>query len=585
MSFSFLTGSRGYYLALAAGTVVALTTLGFGFFADDYLHFVTVEGHNDLGSPFDVFVFGNGNTEAMRPYIEKGPYPWFMDLEFKGHFFRPLSSFLMALDYQVFGHCAPAFHAHSILWYILLCLAAMLILRRSLPPAIGVLALLLFVLDESHILPAGWWANRNSVIAVALGFLGVAAHLRWREEQWRPGIFLSLAGYAGGLLASETALGALAYVLAYELFGAQKGIRARFRAAAPVFVIAVGYYAFYRFNGYGAANSELYLDPGTNLPGYLMAAPGRFLMHMGGQFFMLPCEATFLRPSLEPVFIVMGLGALIIMGFALHVLWPGFEERERRALRWLIPGALIATLPSLAAIVNARVLLAPSLGGAAVIAVMIVHAWRMKGTATVAVLKRRLVRGLMWLFIILHLGVSAILWPAQVAGLRLLMGHLNAIMRSIEMDEERIAESQVLVVNAPDPYTGVYPVMLRYFDGLPQANSWWLLSMAPFTHRLTRTGDRELELEIVNGQLCTTLIEKLFRSPERPMRPGDRHDLKGLIITVLETGDSGPSRLRLEFEESPESDRYQILVFRNGGYRRIRPPEMGTSLELPYSLP
>jgi len=95
MSFSFLTGSRGYYLALAAGTVVALTTLGFGFFADDYLHFVTVEGHNDLGSPFDVFVFGNGNTEAMRPYIEKGPYPWFMDLEFKGHFF---SAAVIVLD-------------------------------------------------------------------------------------------------------------------------------------------------------------------------------------------------------------------------------------------------------------------------------------------------------------------------------------------------------------------------------------------------------------------------------------------------------------------------------------------------------
>lgn len=87
MSSSFLTGSRGYYLALAAGMVVALTTLGFGFFADDYLHIVTVEGHNDLGSPFNVFIFGNGNAEAMRPYIEKGPYPWFMDLEFKAHFF------------------------------------------------------------------------------------------------------------------------------------------------------------------------------------------------------------------------------------------------------------------------------------------------------------------------------------------------------------------------------------------------------------------------------------------------------------------------------------------------------------------
>ncbi len=585
MSLSYFTGSRGYYFGVVTGAAIALTTLGFGFFADDYLHFVTVQGDNDLGSSFDVFVFGNGNTEEMQPYIEKGPFPWFMDLEFKAHFFRPLSSILMALDYTLFGHYAPAFHAHSILWYSLLCLAAMLILRRSLPPAIGVLALFLFVLDESHIIPAAWWSNRNAVIAVALGFLGVAAHLRWREDNWRPGLLLSLAGYTGGLMASESALGPLAYVLAYEIFGARDSMGIRFRAVLPASLLAVGYYAFYRLNGYGVTNSELYLDPGTNLTGYLAAAPGRFLMHMGGQFFMIPSDVTLLLPALEPVFIVLGLGAFIIIGFALHELWLGFEERERRALRWLIPGALIATLPSLVAIVNARVLLAPSLGGGAVIAVMVVHAWRMKDTKNVAAHKRRLLRGLMWMFIVMHLGFSALLWPVQVAGIRLLMGHLNAIMRTIDMDEGHIAESQVLVVNAPDPYTGVYPVMLRYFDGLPQAGAWWLLSMAPFTHRLTRTGDVELELEIVDGQLGITPIEKLFRSADRPLRPGDRHDLNGLIITVLETGNSGPSRLRLEFAEPPENDRYQILVFRDGGYHRILPPDMGETIHLPYAFP
>lgn len=306
----------------------------------------------------------------------------------------------------------------------------MLILRRSLPASVGVLALFLFVLDESHTIPAAWWSNRNSLIAVGLGFLGLAAHLRW-----------------------------------------------------------------------------------------------------------------------------------------------------------IVPGALIAMLPSLAAIVNARVLLAPSLGGAVIIAVIVVHAWRLKGASAATPLKRRLLRCLMWVFIAMHLAVSTVLWPVQLVALPALMNHLNGIMRSTDLDETRIAQSQVLVINAPDPYTGVYTVMLRYFDELPRAKSWWLLSMAPFTHKVTRTGEREMEVEIVEGQLCTTLIEQLFRSKDNPLRPGEQFDLKGLIITVLETGDTGPSRIGLEFAEPPESDRYQILVFRNGRYERIVPPALGDSLVLPFSLP
>lgn len=107
MSLSSLAGPRGYYLAVALAVVISLPTLGFGFFVDDYVHLATVEGHNAMGSPWDIFVFGTGDREEMRPYLEAGPFPWFMDPEFKGHFFRPLSSLAMALDYKLFGHSAP----------------------------------------------------------------------------------------------------------------------------------------------------------------------------------------------------------------------------------------------------------------------------------------------------------------------------------------------------------------------------------------------------------------------------------------------------------------------------------------------
>lgn len=576
---------HGYAMGIALAFLIALPILGFGFFADDYLHIATIEGENDLASPFDVFVFGADDPERMQPYLETGPYPWFIDPAFKAHFFRPLSSALMVLDHRVFGRFAPAYNAHSLLWRLLLCTAVMLILRRSLPPAAGVLALFLFVLDESHVLPVAWWSNRNSVVAVALGFTGLAAHLRWREEEWRPGLWLSLLAYLGALLASENALGALAYVPAYELFGRRDALRMRFKAMMPASVIAVGYYGFYLWNGYGARFSDIYINPGTNPLAYLAEAPSRFLMLMGTQFLMVPCEMAILRPEWTLFFVIMGIVALVVVCALLYGLWPRFAREEQRALCWLVPGALLATTPGLAAIVSSRVLMAPSLGGAVILALIIAGLWRITAAPDSSKAKHLFLKALMWSWIVMLVGFAALSWPAQVLALRGVMNHLNNIIRTAELDETRMETTHVVVMNAPDMYTGLYPKMVRHFDGLPQPRSWWTMSIAPFDHRLSRTSEKEMELEIVGGALFTSPMERLFRSARNPIEVGESFDLNGLTVTVIEVRDSGPSRILLTFEEPPENERYQLLAYRDGAYRRLRPPAPGEVIELPYVFP
>jgi len=161
------------------------------------------------------------------------------------------------------------------------------------------------------------------------------------------------------------------------------------------------------------------------------------------------------------------------------------------------------------------------------------------------------------------------------------MNKLNTLIRTSEIDESRIEESQVVIFNPPDPYTGLYQLMLRSFDGKAVPRSWWTISFAPFSHRITRTGEREMEVEVIDGQMMTSIMERLFRTSKKPLPPGYEMDLKGLRVTVLEAGDSGPTRLKLAFEEPPESDRYQILVFRDGAYRRMEILQIGESIELP----
>ena len=88
------------------------------------------------------------------------------------------------------------------------------------------LALLVFTLDSSHTWPVAWIANRNALVAAVPALLGLVAHLRWREQGWRPGLPLSMLGLGVGLLGGEAALGVFAYVGAYELVGARGGCAA-----------------------------------------------------------------------------------------------------------------------------------------------------------------------------------------------------------------------------------------------------------------------------------------------------------------------------------------------------------------------
>ncbi len=206
--FSRLQGNGGLWLAVAAAGMLALCFCNMGFFLDDYAHLAAVRGANPIAGPYDVFCFARGDAESTRLLVDNGPYPWFTSPDIKVHFFRFLSSALMVLDHAVFGRWAPGYHLHCALWYAFMAGMVALLFRRSLGGGLAVLALFLFAVDESHAFPVGWWSNRNAVVAGALCLAGVAAHLRWREDGWKPGLPLSLPRFFLGLLAGESGLSA-----------------------------------------------------------------------------------------------------------------------------------------------------------------------------------------------------------------------------------------------------------------------------------------------------------------------------------------------------------------------------------------
>lgn len=563
--------------AVIAALLIALPTVFSGFTLDDYYHLATLDGAGQGPTPSDLFVFGTGDAEQTGSLMASGVFPWYTLPELKIHFFRPLSSMLFWLDYALFGRHAVFYHLHSMAWYAFLAFAVAALYRRVLPGPVACLALLLYLLDDGHLGPVQWLSNRNALVSVVPALLGFLAHMRWREEGWRPGLPLSLLGYTIGFLGGETALGISGFLFAYEMIGRRGPLLARLAALAPAGALSVAYLAAYKWGGYGVSGSGVYLDPVGNWRGFLAEAPGRFLDLVGVQFFKLPVETIFFSNGGSLAFLLrfIGLAAVLVLMLAARQVWCRLTPEERRALAWLCVGSAIAALPALAAYPSGRLLLLPSLGACALVGTLI---WHGAGSARAAA--GRLSQAVARVFSVLHVVYPALMWGSR--GVVMLAAALvsEGAFHVAELDRGDLSEDTVITLQSPDMYTGVYSVAIRRELGLPRAKSWQSLSQAQYDHEVIRTGENRFEVKVLGGEILSLPVEQFFRSAEFAMRAGDAVDLGGYRIDILEAGSSGPSRLAVTMDRPLESPDYHFLAWDGGTLKPFRWPPVGQPLVL-----
>jgi hypothetical protein len=563
------------YAAALLGMVVALPSLFAGFFIDDYLHLLTLERKYDIAEPLDLFRFATGDPDETRRHIEDGPLPWFMWPHISLHFFRPLSSASMYFDSAVFGRIAPLFHLHSVLWYGALVLAAGLVFRKVLSPWAAVIAAVLFALDEAHIIPAVWWSNRNALVAAAPALFGLWAHMCWREDGWRPGLPLSLAGYALGFLGAEVALGVMPFVGMYEIIWRRDAPAKRFGALLPAALLSIGYLVYYKLNGFGTYGSGIYIDPISEWRDFLWYAPGRLLMLWANQFATLPIEAPIGAVWLEPPLIAESVGVLLITGGLLYAVWPRLDARDRRALAFLLAGAALSTVPALATFPSGRLMTVPSLGSAAALGVLLHHAWLHRR-------ELRLARVAAVAIVLLHIVGPAVLWATVPFGLRLIdaRGQQAADAIAAAIPVEGIEETILVALNPPDPYAAMYSDMLRIYNGQRKSAAWYFLTMDPFDHEVERIDEHTLELRVIGGEMLTTIFERLVRNRHHPLLPGETLRFRDFRAEILSIGEWGPSRVRFVFERSLDDPKLVLLESHGIGMRPFTPPAIGESVPL-----
>lgn len=553
--------------AAALGLLLALPSLWLGFVLDDSILLAQIESPGPASHPVNLY----------RSFDDGMTLPWWTDPDWRISFFRPLSSLVIRLDHALFGRWAPGYQLHALLWLLAVILAAGLLYRR-LPHPIASLALLAYAIDDAHTMTSGVICNQHALLTVLPAVLGLIAHLRWREAGWRAGLPLSLAAFALALGAGETAISAMAYVAAYELFAARGQLHRRLAALAPLGLLAALYLVAHRALDFGATGSDYYLDPTGQPLTFLTSAAGRLPALFGGAVAGFPAGLWAL-PSMRPWQIGLGLATAAALALWLRARWSELAEPVRRDLRWWLPGALGSMLPLVAVPPAERQLLVPMLGFAVLLATLaadLVESWRGG--------RRWLAGGVLTALALMHLGVAPASRLATLASIRGLDRALRDVAGQVEAASTRdggAPPSHRVLVNAPNAFATLYlPPMLRY-QGTPNPFAWSVLTAAPLDHLLHRPDARTLVLEAVGGEMLTDPFERVVRPVASRLRPGDRLPTAAFEVEILATGDAGPTRVAFHFP-SPLEDLDVAFLTWDGAIRPFQLPAVGETVRLPH---
>jgi len=570
------------------GVVLRLPSIWVGFGMDDFAQLAML-GHvyPVERSPWDLFTFSDGSRAEVQRLMDRGSLAWWSHPELRLSALRPLASILTWADVQVFGHRAALHHVHTLVWWAAMAFVISRLLLRLLPARWAVLAFAFYVLDECHTYPIGWLANRNAIVSATFGFAAVLAHVRWREDGWRPGMWLAALGLALAMAGGEYGLCAAAYFAAYELVGVARAQRS-WRAWLPFVAVLVVWAIVHRTFGFGSQGSTVYVDPVREPLAWLQAALVRVPILVADMLLAIPTGKLAFFPDLMRIQAWLGPLAIAVVGGLVPGALRRLPPEQQRRLAFACLAAFASLLPVASSFVSARLLLIPGVAGHVVVAALVLdgldaardpvrrRAWigrvRMLAGAALAVV---------------HIGLATY-WGLEET---ISIGELNRGTRtaslSMQVDDSKVASQRLIVLTAADPMTLLYPPIVRWVEGLPLPKSWWVLSMAPRPHRLKRTAANAFELEVVDGAMLKGPVEQLFRRPDQPLAVGDVIALDGLRIEILALQDGVyPTHVRYTFDRKLEHPSLVfLLATRRGMIRYPMGPVGATVMVPPAALP
>ncbi len=566
-----LWARHGRSVAWVVAVVASLPQVMTGFFHDDLLQHLGLEGAIPGYQVEPHMLYEFTGIESTQGLIRMGAAPWFTHPEFSMRFFRPLSSVIIAGEHALFGRAPLPPHLVGLAWFLVLVGLALAIFRRLLTPARAGLASVIFAAAGGHTMNIAWVATRHSLVGATLGALAVWLHVARRgpASEWRPPAWAAPAVLVITMFASETSLAAVTFIVAFELVGRDGSWRERALGAAPAGGLGLVYVVAYGAAHYGVAHSGLYISPFRHPLAFAAAAGARVPILVAEMVGAVPSDLWSAAPPLRPV--LFGVGIVGAAALTALLVRSGLSPAERRQLTWLAIAAVVSVLPVVGGVIGGRLLTLPSLGAAAIVATAVdVTLARARSRRTVVAWSPVVI------LMALHLGLA----PVSRVGLSFALHDLSHKMRRVALDAE-LSEcpegGAALLLSGSDPTLSLYAVTaLAYYtpDAYNRFGGSRVLSMAAHEQRVERLAEREIRL-FVHGERAANNFEVLFR--DTPLSVGDAVDT-GLVSAHVEGVQNGfPTQVR--FVVPADSC---LWVWRDGALHGAPLPPLGAVSTIPY---
>jgi hypothetical protein len=579
-----LSSPRARGLSIALGLVLLLPSLPSGLAADDWFHRLVLTGSNVLGGihhrSLDLFVFSNGDPAVGHAQQESGLLGWWADPSAALAYFRPLSSATHWLDYQLFPDSPFAMHVESLAWFALGLVALSCVYRRFFEPAwYGALALLLYAIDDAHGFVVSWIANRNALIALALGLPVLLFHDRARREGDRRAGVIAPVLFFLALLAGESAVAVGGYLLSYAAFMEEAPPRRRLASVAPYAVAFVVWRVAYAALGYGTHGSGLSVDPVHDPVEFVRAVVVRLPVMLLAQLAVPPSDVWEVFPVVAPwAQGVVYASAIAVMALVVWLLWPALR-RERTTRFWAL-GMVLSALPPCSQVPHDRLLLFVGVGGQALVARLLgAFIAREEWTVSSRLVRVRTAVAAAFL-VLIHLVIAPVWLTFRARGPADVTAMLAVADRTVPSDPAVRGRTVVLVNPPADAFAGYLP-MMRAGTGRPVPGRLRWLTTGASAATIERLDERTLRVSLAEGFLSLA-SERMQRSSRNPMPVGYTVSLSGMAIVVTAvTSDARPKEIRARFDSPLEDPNLVFLRWTPEGYVPFAIPAIGEQVTLP----
>jgi hypothetical protein len=295
---------------------------------------------------------------------------------------------------------------------------------------------------------------------------------------------------------------------------------------------------------------------------------------------------------------VVGVLAILLVAWLLTGAWQELDDRERRALRWLIPGGLLSMLPAAAAFPMNRLLLVPSLAASVIIACLVRPFIQNAAASARSVFRpqtpdprpknvtrntprRPIYRFSCGLLAVIHLILAPLLWPCYSFFFSAMGDGMVAAYLAAPIDDAQAPHQHVFLVNADNPLTCIYPPIIRAAYGHPMPAAWHALSGAATSHKFSRTHANRFVLEAVESALTDNTFLEIVRNPSFGFRAGETIELDGCRITILDVVNGKPRSIAVECDHPLDDPTYLFLQSDHGSVRPFTLPPVGERRLIP----